>query len=219
MLFEPGDFFSIFAFTAVLLMVPYIMIVASSFVKIAIVMMILRNALGVQQTPPNVVLYTIALALTLLIMQPIGFIAFENVSRLELDFSQASDFWRAAQSAFEPMREFLQHNARADDLEFYKEVNRQVWLRYPQHQAVESELITLIPAFLQTELTEAFEMGFLLYLPFLAIDLVVTAVLIAMGMNMVQPTIVAIPFKLLLFVSLSGWEKLTQGLLMSYIAT
>lgn len=218
-MFNEGDFFPFLAFIAGTMAVPYLALVASSFIKIAVVIMILRNAIGIQQTPPNIVVYTIALALTLFIMQPVATQAFENMMSLGLDYSQIEDFARTVSVVSEPIEGFLERNTRPVDVAFFTEVRKTLVADIDPNliTPVEGRGLTLmVPSFMLSELTRAFEMGFMLYLPFLAVDMVLTAVLMAMGMNMVSPTVVAVPFKLLLFVALDGWPKLIQGLVLSY---
>ncbi len=216
-MFEQGDFFPFLAIFAGVMTLPYLVLVASSFVKIAIVTMILRNALGIQQTPPNLVVYTIALSLTIFIMQPVAVAAFQAVEALGLTYNVLDDFILTAQVAAEPLIGFLGRNTGPENIAFFEEIQRNIAGEDATIAPSRESLTLLAPAFLLTELTHAFEMGFMLYLPFLAIDLVLTAILMAMGMNMVSPAVVAVPFKLLLFVALDGWPKLIQGLVLSYV--
>lgn len=215
-MFEQGDFFPFLAVFAGALTVPYILLVASSFVKISIVIMILRNALGIQQTPPNIVVYTIALSLTVFIMQPIVLDAFQAVEELQLGYEEVTDFLTSAQVTSEPLKDFLRLNIEPENILFFEEIRGSISKTATVPPDSRDSITLLAPAFMLTELTHAFEMGFLLYLPFLAVDLVLTAILMAMGMSMVSPAVVAVPFKLLLFVGLDGWPKLIQGLVLSY---
>lgn len=215
-MFEQGDFFPFLVLFAGIALVPYLLLVASSFVKVAVVLMILRNALGIQQTPPNILIYAIALSLTIFIMQPIAVDSIGRVTELDLDYERFSDFLTAGSTAIVPIRAFLEANTDAADLAVFSDMQANIWQdRAPPDDAV-TELTVLTPAFMLSELTRAFKMGFLIYLPFLAVDLVVTTILMALGMMMVSPTIVAVPFKLLLFVSLEGWAKLLNGLVLTY---
>lgn len=216
-MFEQGDFFPFLAVFASVVTIPYLVLVSSAFVKIAVVIMILRNALGIQQTPPNIVVYTIALALTIFIMQPIAQDSFERMNALDLNYESFDDFVATGQAALIPLEGFLDRNTRPDDIAFFAEVRENIWNTANVPEPTATGLTLLTPAFMLSELTRAFEMGFMLYLPFLAVDLAMTAVLMAMGMSMVSPTVVAVPFKLLLFVALDGWPKLIQGLVLSYV--
>ncbi|WP_103258065.1 type III secretion system export apparatus subunit SctR [Tabrizicola aquatica] len=214
---EQGDFFPFLVLLGGMAAVPFVLLVATSFVKISVVMMILRNALGVQQTPPNIVIYAIALALTIFIMQPIANQAYQNVAQLGLAYEAIDDFSAAAMAVAGPFRGFLERNTEPEDLAFFVEVQTQLWQGIAPPDDAASSLTVLTPAFLLSELTRAFKMGFLLYLPFLAVDLVITTILMAMGMQQVSPTVVAVPFKLLLFVALDGWTKLVHGLVLTYV--
>lgn len=214
---QQGDFFPFLAIFASVVTIPYLVLVSSAFVKIAVVIMILRNALGIQQTPPNIVVYTIALALTIFIMQPIAQDSFMRMTALELNYDSFDDFVTTAQAAMAPLEGFLERNTRAEDVAFFSEVRQNLWDTSVAQEPTVTGLTLMTPAFMLSELTRAFEMGFMLYLPFLAVDLAMTAVLMAMGMSMVSPTVVAVPFKLLLFVALDGWPKLIQGLVLSYV--
>lgn len=213
---EQGDFFPFLVLFGGMALVPFVVLVASSFVKIAVVIMILRNALGIQQTPPNIVVYAIALSLTIFIMQPIADQSYRNVADLGLGYQDIDDFAAAASAAAGPFRGFLERNTEGTDLAFFVQVQTDLWQGVAPPVDGASHLTVLTPAFLLSELTRAFKMGFLLYLPFLAVDLVITTILMAMGMQMVSPTVVAVPFKLLLFVALDGWTKLVHGLVLTY---
>ncbi len=196
---------------------PFVAVGVTAFAKITVVLLIIRNALGVQQTPPNMVLYGVALVLTVYIAAPLA----ADVQAIALDpdlqFETLDDWLLVFERGAEPIREFLVKHARADDRAFFMDASTQLWTP-EQAAAIEPDsLPVLVPAFLVSELTRAFEIGFLLYLPFLAIDLIVSAVLMSLGMMMVSPIMIAIPFKLFLFVAVDGWARLVQGLVLSYV--
>lgn len=196
---------------------PFVAVGVTAFAKITVVLLIIRNALGVQQTPPNMVLYGVALVLTVYIAAPLA----ADVQAIALDpdlqFETLDDWLLVFERGAEPIREFLVKHARADDRAFFMDASTQLWTP-EQSAAIEPDsLPVLVPAFLVSELTRAFEIGFLLYLPFLAIDLIVSAVLMSLGMMMVSPIMIAIPFKLFLFVAVDGWARLVQGLVLSYV--
>ena len=195
---------------------PFVAVAVTAFAKITVVLLIVRNALGVQQTPPNMVIYGIALVLTVYIAAPLAAQLQTILSDPSLSFETLDDWLVVFEEGVAPVREFLLRHARLDDRAFFMEATASVW--GPElAQGVDSEsMAVLVPAFLVSELTRAFEIGFLLYLPFLAIDLIVSAILMSLGMMMVSPIMIAIPFKLFLFVAVDGWSRLVQGLVLSY---
>jgi len=195
---------------------PFVAVGVTAFAKITVVLLIVRNALGVQQTPPNMVLYGIALVLTVYIAAPLVSELQLILADPELRFETVDDWLGVFERGAEPVREFLVKHARADDRTFFIEATGQLWDAERAASVESDSLSVLVPAFLVSELTRAFEIGFLLYLPFLAIDLVVSAVLMSLGMMMVSPIMIAIPFKLFLFVAVDGWSRLVQGLVLSY---
>jgi flagellar biosynthesis protein FliP len=200
----------ILALITVLSLAPSILVMVTSFTRIVVVLSLLRTALGTATAPPNAVLTALALFLTAFIMAP----TFEQSYRqgvqplLAGQIREAEAFERAS----EPFRQFMLRHVRAKDLELFMDLSRQ-----PRPQtAAQTPLTTLIPAFMISELRRAFEIGFLLFIPFLIIDLVVSSVLISMGMMMVPPVTVALPFKLIFFVLVDGWNLVVGGLVQSY---
>jgi len=131
-------------------------------------------------------------------------------------YASVSDWERVASDAVAPVRRFLDRHATQESRVFFVESTRKLWEQQPRGGVQDTDLVILVPAFLVSELRRAFEIGFLLYLPFIAIDLVVSAILMALGMQMMSPTVVSTPFKLLLFVSVDGWRRLLEGLILSY---
>ena len=200
-------------FFALLSLAPFIIVSATSFVKMAVVFSLIRNALGVQQIPPNMVIYGMAAVLTVYVMLPVGYETFEIIERYE---NSGRDFTEYLPLALEPISEFLTRNANEEQMKFFQEETKNFWpsdfAAPPQYKI----FLSLLPAFLITELSEAFEIGFLIYLPFVAIDIVISNILLALGMMMVSPVTISLPFKLLLFVAVDGWDRLIKGLLTSY---
>ena len=196
---------------------PFIAVGVTAFAKITVVLLIVRNALGVQQTPPNMVLYGVALILTVYIAAPLAGEIQVIATDPSLQFETVDDWILAFERGAEPIREFLVKHARADDRAFFLDATGKLWGEEQAAKVTPDSLPVLVPAFLVSELTRAFEIGFLLYLPFLAIDLIVSAVLMSLGMMMVSPIMIAIPFKLFLFVAVDGWSRLVQGLVLSYV--
>ena len=212
-----GNALSLFAVVIVLGLLPFVAVGVTAFAKITVVLLIVRNALGIQQTPPNAVLYGIALILTAYIAAPIIGEFQLIVTDPTLQIDSTADWLAVFERAAEPIREFLIKHARADDRAFFLEATGQLWGEEQAATVQPDSLPVLVPAFLVSELTRAFEIGFLLYLPFLAIDLIVSAVLMSLGMMMVSPMMIAIPFKLFLFIAVDGWSRLVQGLVLSYV--
>ena len=195
---------------------PLVAVTVTAFAKIAVVIFIVRNALGVQQLPPNIILYGLSLILSAFIAAPIIGDAFAAVQGQQFEFQEFQDYQEAAELVAEPLREFLLRHADEEQRGFFLESTRSIWgERYSQGVDGES-MFVLVPSFLLSELTAAFEIGFLLYLPFMAVDIIVTTILVALGMMMVPPTTISIPFKLMLFVFLDGWTRIVQGLILSY---
>jgi flagellar biosynthetic protein FliP len=194
----------------VLSVAPSVLLLATSFTKIIVVLGLTRNALGLPSSPPNQVLTGIALFLTLFVMGPV----FSDINEVALQpymdgtitVSQAYD------SGVVPLREFLLGNTRDDELQLM------IGLSGEEAPATPSEvsMTTLIPAFVLSELKSAFIIGLVVFIPFLVLDMLVSASLMAMGMMMVPPTIVSLPFKLLLFVVVDGWALITTALVGSY---
>ena len=195
---------------------PFVAVAVTAFAKITVVLLIVRNALGVQQTPPNMVIYGIALVLTVYIAAPMAAELQTVLMNPALNFETLDDWLVVFDEGVEPIRDFLLRHARADDRAFFLEATASVWGPELAQGVEDDALSVLVPAFLVSELTRAFEIGFLLYLPFLAIDLIVSAILMSLGMMMVSPIMIAIPFKLFLFVAVDGWSRLVQGLVLSY---
>lgn len=194
----------------------FIAVTMTSFIKIAVVLFLLRNALGIQQTPPNLVLYGIALLLTSYIMAPVFHNAYMAGVGEGQPMTNFSDYASALQRAEEPAKQFLLRFTSQGERDFFTSATRRVWGPEAHMDVSSSDMIVVIPAFVLSELRRAFETGFLLYLPFIAVDLVITAILMAMGMSSVSPTTISVPFKLFLFVAVQGWTRLIHGLVLGY---
>ncbi len=216
---ELPDEVSLIVGLAMLALVPFIAVMATSFIKLAVVFSLLRNALGVQQIPPNMAIYGLCIILTLYIMAPVGFAISDYIDRNNVRLSEPDSIESLMGEGLNPYREFLKTHIRENEQTFFQETARTLWpAKY--HTRIDSDsLLILLPAFTISELTRAFEIGFLIYLPFIIIDLIVSNILLAMGMMMVSPMTISLPFKLLLFVLLDGWTKLTHGLVSSYGVT
>ncbi len=210
------DFVSLIIGLGALALVPFVAVMATSFIKIIVVFSLLRNALGVQQIPPNMALYGVALILTIYIMAPVGYEVKEYIDQNPQLVESPEKFGELVDGGLKPYIEFLAKNTDQANRTFFVEQAQILWPEKYAKDLNESSLLVLMPAFTVTQITEAFEIGFLIYLPFIVIDLIVSNVLLAMGMMMVSPMTISLPFKLLLFVLLDGWTRLTYGLIATY---
>lgn len=195
---------------------PFLIVTTTAFVKISVVLFLVRSALGVQQTPPNLVLYGVTLVLTSYVAAPVFSASYNGLLESGLDLAQIENWQLAYEVAVEPMVNFLQRFTSDEDRAFFLEAARE--LHADTGTTIhEDSLFVLAPAFVTAELTRAFEIGVLLYLPFVVIDIVITNILTAMGMMMVSPMVISMPFKILLFVAADGWTRLTHGLVTTYL--
>ena len=200
---------------AALSLAPFLLVVTTSFLKIAVVLSLLRNALGTPRVPPTMVITGLAVALTVVAMAPTaGKVAGAVEQGLAGRPATVEAVLDAGRAAREPVREFLLHHAHADALDA---LHGMAVRSRPDEQVQRRDLIVAVPAFILSELKEAFLIGFILFIPFLVLELVVANVLLALGMHMLAPTTVSLPFKLLLFVAVDGWTLIIQGLLEGYI--
>jgi type III secretion protein R len=204
---------------ALVSLLPFAFMTVTAFVKIATVLQIVRSAIGAQSIPSNSVIMALATALTLIAMAPVG----ERIAaRMGPLFAgkEATDtvalVERGIEAVREPMRDFLRNNASEAERARFLDVARSARTEAERANVGADDLTVLVPAFVVTELTEAFSIGFLVFLPFLVIDLVVSNVLLALGMQMMSPTQVSLPFKLLLFVAIDGWGLLARALVSGY---
>jgi type III secretion protein R len=197
---------------------PLIAIMATAFLKISVVIFIIRNALGIQQIPPNMAINGLAIILSIYIMAPVGMETYKILSSQTTNFEKLQDPEALAELAtsLEPMQSFLLKHSDKIQRDFFVRTTKKLWPEEYSKDVTETNLLILLPAFTLTELTEAFEVGFLLYLPFITIDLVISNILLAMGMMMVSPMTISLPFKLLLFVLVDGWTRLIHGLVLTY---
>ncbi|OLO09597.1 EscR/YscR/HrcR family type III secretion system export apparatus protein [Salinicola sp. MH3R3-1] len=213
--FQP-NLIAIIIVVATIGLVPLAVVTMTGFLKISVVLFLIRNALGVQQTPPNLVLYGIALILTVYITTPlIGEMAHQFEQR-SAGLANVEEIKQTGEALRGPLQEYLSRYASERERAFFIDATRTLWSDEAREDLQSDDLIVLIPAFVSSELTRAFEIGFLLYIPFLIIDLIVSNVLMAMGMMMVSPTLISIPLKIFLFVAVDGWSRLMHGLILSY---
>ncbi len=199
------------ALMTTLSLLPSLLLMMTSFVRIIIVMSILRQALGTGQTPPNNVLVGIALFLTIFIMTPVFTEVYENAVVPYME--QGMKFDTALAAAEAPLRGFMTKQTREDDIALFMQMTR----KGDVESADAVPFTTLVPAFITSELKSAFTIGFLIYIPFVVIDLIVASVLMAMGMAMLSPMMISMPFKLMLFVLVDGWSLLMGSLAASFV--
>ena len=210
---------------AALSLVPFVLLLVTSFVRIAVVLSIVKSALGTPQIPPSQVVTGLALLLTLYVMAPTGERMYRAVEPLlgrsaNVDLTSVESvatLQTAAERAKEPLRDFLLKHATGRDRTLF--FNLALRMRTPAERAgiTDRDLLIVVPAFLTSELRRAFEIGFQLFVPFLVVDMVIANLLLALGMHMLSPTTVSLPFKLLLFVLADGWTLILRGLVESYV--
>jgi type III secretion protein R len=242
-----------------LALAPFVIVMLTSFVKISVVLSILRNALGTQQVPPNQIITGLAFVLTIFIMVPVVRQMYDSAGALTSSkdiFSEASvkSLYDASKKAKEPLRHFLSKHAQAKDRELFMDLAMRLEYSAAADKAAQAappantstptnpaaapaptvtqsstqgvpdvnkpdkdDFQVLIPAFVTSQLKEAFEVGFLIFVPFIVVDMVVANILLAMGMQMLSPSVISLPFKLLLFVVVDGWFLIVRGLVLSYV--
>ena len=207
-----GRVFQIIALMTILSLAPGILMMVTSFTRIVIVLSLLRSALGTQTTPPNTVLVSLALFLTAFVMAPTFEKAYDTAVAPLL--TQQIDEKEAFNRVSIPFKDFMLTQVREKDLRLFMDLANIDQVATPQ----ETPLQVLIPAFMIGEMRRAFEMGFLLFVPFLIIDMVVASILMSMGMMMLPPVMIALPFKLIFFVLVDGWYLVAGSLVRSFTA-
>ncbi|MBO9623401.1 MAG: type III secretion system export apparatus subunit SctR [Sphingomonas sp.] len=209
---------------------PFFAVMVTSFTKIVVVLSLVRNALGLQQVPPNLVLNGLALILSLFVMYPTlgkmqAAAAIQGPATptmpgepqsVENPIESTGDIFATADRAKEPLREFLMKHSDPRERAFFLRTQQRIGDPAKANELKESDFVIVIPSFVVKELKLAFQIGFLIFLPFLVIDMVISNILLAMGMMMLSPVTISLPFKILLFVLVDGWVKLSHGLVLSY---
>ncbi len=237
-MFQTDPFALIVLFVGMSLL-PFVAMIATSYLNIVVVMSLIRNALGIQSIPPNMVINALAMILTFYIMAPVLSESWD-IAQTELAArtppAAAASAAPAAVAmpqgtagpyapdpavlakASEPFRTWLSHHTPEKQRAFFVRTAEQLWAKDGEPAEIDHDsFYILIPSFCVGELTKAFQIGFLVYLPFIAIDIIVSNILLAMGMMMVSPVTISLPFKLLLFVMIDGWTLLVQGLIRGYV--
>ncbi|EHL99820.1 flagellar biosynthetic protein FliP [Acetobacteraceae bacterium AT-5844] len=206
--------------TTLLAIAPGILVVATAFTRIVVVLSLLRTALGLQQSPPNTVIVSLALFLSAFVMAPVLEKTWNDAGRPLIEGSITEE--QAAERAIRPFRDFMEANVREQELALFISIAK--WQpaegasasALTRQQRAEVPLHILSAAFLVSELTKAFQIGFLLFLPFLAIDMAISSVLMGMGMMMLPPVVVSLPFKLIFFVLIDGWSLVAGSLVRGF---
>ena len=205
-----GRIIQLVALLTVLSLAPSILIMMTSFTRIVVVLSFLRTAIGIQQTPPNTVMISLALFLTFFIMAPTFQAAYQQgITPL---IQEEIDEIEAFERTVSPFKEFMIKHVRQQDLDLFMQMNE----TEPPEDVMDTPLQVLIPAFMISELRRAFEIGFMLFLPFLIIDMVTASILMSMGMMMLPPVTISLPFKIMFFVLVDGWYLIAGSLVQSY---
>jgi type III secretion protein R len=221
---SPTDLISLSVILSMLALVPLIVITTTSFLKISLVMLVLRNAIGVQQVPPTLAIYGIALSMTAFVMAPTLTQIGKEVATMSTVGPGAANnssngvapMMEKAKVAAEPLRRFMLSFARPAQRESVLESAKRLWPPEYAKDASTKDFLILMPAFVISELQTGYEIAFLIYIPFVVIDLLISNLLMALGMQQVSPQTVSIPLKLLLFVMVDGWARLLHALALSY---
>jgi type III secretion protein R len=204
-------------------LLPFVLLMVTSFVKISVVLSIVRSALGTQQIPPTQVITGLAIILTVYIMAPVGTDMYRQAGDLAhvqgdlLSVKSANVLIDAARRSGEPLRAFLVKHSTIKDRTMFFTIARRMRPEADRADVGDQDFMVLVPAFVISELKQAFQIGFILFVPFIVIDMVVANILLALGMHMLAPSTVSLPFKLLLFVLVDGWYLITKGLVLGYL--
>jgi len=211
-----GNPLAMMAMLAVMSLLPFAVLMLTSFSKIAVVLSLARSAMGTQQAPPTIVLTGLAAVLSAHIMSPVMERMYDAGQRVYPQMESGAQILSGVTEVAAPLRAFLVKHGSAEERALFVDLARE--LRPPEEleQVQDSDLFVVIPAFVITELKEAFQIGFLIFLPFLVLDMVIANVLLALGMQTLSPSQVSLPFKILLFVAVDGWSLLARGLILGY---
>ena len=217
---EPGTMASsplpMMTLLAAMALLPFAVVMLTSFSKIVVVLSIARSALGTQQAPPTMVLTGLAAVLSAHIMAPVVERSYLSARCAYESSASTAQLLSSAATVALPLREFLVKHGNAEERARFTELARELRPQADAQQVSEEDLTVIIPAFVITELKEAFIIGFLIFLPFLVLDMLVANVLLALGMQTLSPSQVSLPFKILLFVAVDGWALLSRGLILGY---
>lgn len=211
-----SDPYTLIVVLVLISLAPFIAMMITSFVKLVVVLSLIRNALGIQSIPPNTVINGLAMILSFYIMAPVVQDTWDMMKIHELEGQDIKGIQEAFYQSKGPLQNFLLKHSSDRDRQFFIHAAKSLWPDHRANKIRPDDFMILVPAFTVSELSSAFQIGFLTYLPFVIIDLVTSNILLAMGMMMVSPTVISLPFKLLLFVLVSGWSRLIQGVILTY---
>lgn len=221
---EPPSLITSMAILAAMALLPFAVMMLTSFLKIVVVLSLMRNALGVQQSPPNQAINGIAILMTIYVMFPTANAMYSSVKdHLDtstgsalLSTTTASQVLQIIDRSKEPLRQFLMRNTMMKNQQYFYQLAYKNFPKDYQTDLSVNDFIVLLPSYITTQLKSAFEIGVLIYLPFFVIDIVTSNILLAMGMMMLSPLTISLPLKLLLIVMIDGWTLVIQGLVLTY---
>ena len=213
-----NDPISIMVVLGIMSLVPIIFVLTTSFIKIAMVCILTRESLGVQQVPPNIVIYGLSLVLSFYIMGPVYSGTYKSLTSDILSGKPltAPILIERFQTSSEPVRQFLIKHSERTQRDFFYQSLKRYWTPEMLADTTINDFIIVVPSFVISEITQGFKIGFLIYLPSVIIDIIISNILMAMGMMMMSPVTISLPVKLLLFVSIDGWSRLIKVLLGTY---
>lgn len=200
-------------------LIPLLVVTATSFLKISLVLLVLRNAVGIQQSPPGLAIYAVALTMSAFVMAPTAQEVGKRLMSVDMKSSgsHTASYIEQAGHAFDPLRDFMVRFSRPEQREMFLESAKKLWPKEMASSARPTDAMIVMPAFVTSELQAGYEIGFLIYIPFMVIDLLISNLLMAMGMQQVSPQTITTPLKLLLFTLVDGWPKLLNALALSYV--
>ena len=210
---------------AAMAMLPFVVMLGTSFVKLVVVMSLLRNALGTQQIPPNTVITGLAIILTIYVMSPIGHQVYDAAGKIInqgtnqplLSQTSVDLLVKAGDAGKEPIRNFLIKHAAPAERQLFFNLSKKLEPNPEVRDKIgENDFLNILPAFAISELSASFKIGFVIFLPFLVIDIVIANILLSLGMFQISPVTISLPFKLLLFVLVDGWHVIVKGLILGY---
>lgn len=216
----PGDI-PLLAIIALSTLLPFIIAAGTCYLKISIVLIMVRNAMGVQQVPSSIALNGIALLLSLFVMMPVIQDVHQYMRTERVDFNNVESVDNFVEGGLGSYKSYLKKYSDPELLTFFESVQQGRSEKQPETDigtdAQEPTLFSLLPAYALSEIKSAFEIGFYIYLPFVVIDLIISSILLALGMMMMSPVTISVPVKLILFVAIDGWSLISKGLIMQYM--
>jgi len=211
---------SLIALLSFFTLLPFIIAGGTCFIKFSIVLIMVRNALGIQQVPSTITLNGIALILSAFVMMPVCQKISSYIEQNNIDFNNSASVTQLMDNGLDSYREYLVQYSDHELIRFFNRVQQQQTdgddITIDDHELSSLSLMTLMPAYALSEIQSAFKIAFYLYVPFVVIDMVISSILLALGMMMMSPVTISIPIKLILFVSMNGWSLLTKGLISQY---